>query len=505
MGKIYQWYDVMADIAIKKKNEVYITVHTDPSIAQELVDHFSFDAPGAKFHPLFRNKIWDGKIRLFSMFTKELYAGLISYLEHFAEVNNYKIDYEQYHIQADAANPEIIKEFVESLNLSLPEGAAIRDYQLDAIYKAVLNARSLLLSPTGSGKSLIIYCLLRWNEEFGRRQLILVPTTSLVEQMYADFESYSKNNGWKVSENCSRIYAGHSKENLLPIVISTWQSIYELPKKFFEGYQVVYGDEAHTFKAKSLTGIMHKLVNTPYRIGTTGTLDGSKTHKLVLEGLFGPVYKVTTTKQLMDNDQLAELKIFGLVLQYPDDVKKACKDNKYPDEMSFLCGYEPRNKFIRNLALSQTGNSLVLFQYVEKHGQILFDMIKAKAGDRKVFFVFGGTETVDREDIRRITEQESDAIIVASYGTFSTGINIRNLHNIIFASPTKSRIRNLQSVGRGLRKGDAKTHCNLYDIGDDLTWKARKNYTLLHMIERIKTYNDEHFDYNLVKVPLNVL
>ena len=495
----------MTNIVIVKKNEVYITVHTDPSIAQELVDHFSFDAPGAKFHPLFRNKIWDGKIRLFSMFTKELYAGLISYLEHFAEVNNYKIDYEQYHIQADAANPEIIKEFVESLNLSLPEGAAIRDYQLDAIYKAVLNARSLLLSPTGSGKSLIIYCLLRWNEEFGRRQLILVPTTSLVEQMYADFESYSKNNGWKVSENCSRIYAGHSKENLLPIVISTWQSIYELPKKFFEDYQVVYGDEAHTFKAKSLTGIMHKLVNTPYRIGTTGTLDGSKTHKLVLEGLFGPVYKVTTTKQLMDNDQLAELKIFGLVLQYPDDVKKACKDNKYPDEMSFLCGYEPRNKFIRNLALSQTGNSLVLFQYVEKHGQILFDMIKAKAGDRKVFFVFGGTETVDREDIRRITEQESDAIIVASYGTFSTGINIRNLHNIIFASPTKSRIRNLQSVGRGLRKGDAKTHCNLYDIGDDLTWKARKNYTLLHMIERIKTYNDEHFDYNLVKVPLNVL
>jgi len=495
----------MTDIVIKKKNEVYLTVHTDPSIAQELVDHFSFDAPGAKFHPLYRNKLWDGKIKLFSMFTKELYAGLLSYLEHFAEVNNYKIDYEQYRFYADAANPEIVKDFINELNLSLPSGGAIRDYQLDGIHKAITSARCLLLSPTGSGKSLIIYSLLRWNETFGRKQLILVPTTSLVEQMYADFESYSQNNGWKVSENCSRIYAGHSKENLLPIVISTWQSIYELPKKFFENYQVVYGDEAHTFKAKSLTGIMHKMVNTPYRIGTTGTLDGTKTHKLVLEGLFGPVYKVTTTKQLMDNDQLAELKIFGLILQYPDDVKKACKDNKYPDEMSFLCGYEPRNKFIRNLAINQIGNSLVLFQYVEKHGQILFDMIKAKAGDRKVFFVFGGTETVDREDIRRITEQENDAIIVASYGTFSTGINIRNLHNIIFASPTKSRIRNLQSVGRGLRKGDAKTHCYLYDIGDDLTWKVRKNYTLLHMIERIKTYNDEHFDYELVKVPLNVL
>jgi superfamily II DNA or RNA helicase len=492
----------MDKIIIKKKNEVYLTIHTDPSIAQELADHFSFDAPGAKFHPLFRNKLWDGKIRLFSMFTKELYVGLKSYLEHFAEVNQYIIDYSEYTDTSDSVTIDNLKEFINELNLSLPGGESIRDYQLDAVYRSITDGRRLLLSPTGSGKSLIIYCLLRWNEKFKRRQLILVPTTSLVEQMYADFQSYSQNNGWKVSENCSRIYSGHSKENLLPIVISTWQSIYELPKKFFENYQVVYGDEAHTFKAKSLTGIMHKMVNTPYRIGTTGTLDGTKTHKLVLEGLFGSVYKVTSTKQLMDNDQLAELKIFGLVLQYPDDIKKACKDNKYPDEMDFLCGYEPRNKFIRNLALNQKGNSLVLFQYVEKHGAILFDLIKIKAGDRKVFFVFGGTETADREDIRRITELENDAIIVASYGTFSTGINIRNLHNIIFASPTKSRIRNLQSVGRGLRKGDAKTHCNLYDIGDDLTWKARKNYTLLHMIERIKTYNDEHFDYKLVKVSL---
>lgn len=492
----------MADIAIKKKNDVYLTVQTDPGIAQELCDHFSFEAPGAKFHPLFRNKMWDGKIRLFSMFTKELYVGLKGYLEHFAEVNQYSIDYSEYVETSDSVTVEQLKEFIVGLNLSLPGGAAIRDYQLDAIHKAITDGRRLLLSPTGSGKSLIIYCLLRWHEKHGRSQVILVPTTSLVEQMYTDFQSYSQNNGWKVSETCSRVYSGHSKDNLLPIVISTWQSVYELPKKFFEPFQVVYGDEAHTFKAKSLTGIMHKMVTAPYRIGTTGTLDGTKTHKLVLEGLFGPVYKVTTTRELMDNDQLSELKVFCLVLQYSDNVKKVNKDNKYPDEMDFLCGYEPRNKFIRNLAISQTGNSLVLFQYVEKHGSILYDMIKAKAGVRQVFFVYGGTDTEQRENIRKITETENNAIIVASYGTFSTGINIRNLHNIIFASPTKSRIRNLQSVGRGLRKGDNKSHCKLYDIGDDLTWKARKNFTLQHMIERIKTYNEEQFDYKLVKVDL---
>ena len=492
----------MSDIQIKKKNDVYLTVNSDPSIGQELVDHFSFDAPGAKFHPLYRNKLWDGKIRLFSMFTKELYVGLLGYVEHFAEVNNYKIDYSEYVQTSDNVTLEDVKKFIDELNLSLPNGESIRDYQLDAVYRAITDGRRLLLSPTGSGKSLIIYCLLRWHEKHGRKQIVLVPTTSLVEQMYSDFQSYSENNGWRSSENCSRVYSGHAKTGLLPIVISTWQSVYEMPKKFFNEFQVIYGDEAHTFKAKSLTGIMHKMTDTPYRIGTTGTLDGTKTHKLVLEGLFGSVYKVTTTRQLMDNNQLADLKIYGLVLNYPDSVRKANIKNKYPEEMDFLCGYEPRNKFIRNLAISQKGNTLVLFQYVEKHGKLLYDMITSKVESRKVFFVHGGTDTDQREDIRRITEKEEDAIIVASYGTFSTGINIRNLHNIIFASPTKSRIRNLQSVGRGLRKGDSKEQCKLYDIGDDLSWKAKKNFTLLHMIERIKTYNDEQFDYKLVKVEL---
>lgn len=495
-------YLMKADIFLSRKNDVYLKVLCDPSIGQEVSDHFCFDVPGAKFNPLYRNKMWDGKIRLYSLFTKELYVGLLPYLEHFCEVNNYTINYEQYVQQSDAVTPDLVRQFVEELNISLPNGESVRDYQHDAIYRAVTDTRRLLLSPTGSGKSLIIYCLLRWNEKFGRKQLILVPTTSLVEQMYSDFQSYSANNGWKASYNCSRIYSGHSKENLLPIVISTWQSVYELPKKWFEQFQCVYGDEAHNFKAKSLTSIMHKMTQTPYRIGTTGTLDGTKTHKLVLEGLFGPVYKVTTTKQLMDNEQLSNLKIFGLVLKYPDDICNINKNLKYQEEMDFLCGYPQRNNFIKNLALSQTRNTLILFQFVEKHGKILYDLISTKAKDRKVFFVHGGTETAQREEIRQITEKENNAIIVASYGTFSTGINIRNLYNIIFASPSKSRIRNLQSIGRGLRLGEEDVRCTLYDIGDDMTWKSKKNYTLEHMIERIKIYADEQFDYSLAKVNL---
>jgi superfamily II DNA or RNA helicase len=320
--------------------------------------------------------------------------------------------------------------------------------------------------------------------------------------MYSDFQDYSCLNGWKTSEHCHRIYGGHEKSNEYDVVISTWQSLYKLPKPFFKDFKVIYGDEAHNFKAKSLTSILSKCTATPYRVGTTGTLDGTKTHKLVLEGLFGPVYKVTTTKKLISDKTLADLEIFNIVLEYTDEIRKASKTLSYQDEMDFIVQYEPRNKFIRNLALKQEGNTLVLFQYVEKHGKPLSEMIKEKAGDRKVFFVYGGTDTEQRENIRKITELENDAIIVASYGTFSTGINIKNLHNIVFASPSKSRIRNLQSIGRGLRTSETKTSCNLYDIADDLSWKNRKNYTLLHMIERIKIYNDEHFNYKLVKVPL---
>ena len=490
-------------ISVRKKNEVYLQVDTEPSIAQELNDHFSFEVPGAKFHPLYKSRMWDGRVRLFSMFTKELYICLKDYLEQFAKERDYIFDDSQYEKTADGCTLDEVTAFVKSLNIaSKGQPLEIRDYQIEAIHKAINDGRRLLLSPTGSGKSYIIYCLIRWHELRGRRQLILVPTTSLVEQMYSDFQDYSSINNWKTSEHCHRIYGGHEKSNEYDVIISTWQSIYKLPKQFFADFKAVYGDEAHLFKAKSLTGILNKMPSTPYRIGTTGTLDGTQTHKLVLEGMFGPVYKVTTTKKLITSKTLADLQIYNLVLDYPDEVKKALKGKTYQEEMDFIVGYEPRNKFIRNLAIKQTGNSLVLFQYVEKHGKMLHEMIQSKAENRKVFFVYGGTDTEQREEIRRLTENEKDAIIVASYGTFSTGINIKNLHNIIFASPSKSRVRNLQSIGRGLRTSETKDSCNLYDIGDDLTWKSKKNYTLLHMIERIKIYNDEHFDYKLLRIPI---
>jgi superfamily II DNA or RNA helicase len=365
--------------------------------------------------------------------------------------------------------------------------------------------RALLLSPTASGKSLIIYLLFRQLLDYqGLRGLIIVPTTSLVEQLSSDFADYSDQNGFNVDANVHKIYQGKEKTSDKNLIISTWQSLYQLPTEYFAQFDYVIGDEAHLFKAQSLSTIMTALVNTKYRIGLTGTLDGTKTHKLVLEGLFGPVKQVITTKELMDKNQLSKFEIKCLVLKHEDSICEEMKDCTYQEEIQYLIANENRNKFVKNLAVSLGTNTLVLYQMVDKHGKILYDMIKntEKIGNRKVFFVHGGTDTTDREEIRKIMETENDAIVVASFGTFSTGINIRNLHNIIFASPSKSRVRNLQSIGRGLRQSEGKEIATLYDIADDMRFKKHMNFTLKHFVERVKIYTDEKFPFKIYKIGL---
>jgi len=389
-----------------------------------------------------------------------------------------------------------IQALVDSYDISIEP----RDYQIDAFKYALDYERGLILSPTASGKSLISYMLVRhYLNMIDNNILIIVPTTSLVEQLYKDFKQY----GFDVENNVSRNYHGYEIEEGKRIVISTWQSLYKLPKTFFADFGAVIGDEAHLFKAVSLTKIMTKLTDCKYRIGMTGTLDGTKTHKLVLEGLFGRVNKVVSTKELIEKKQLADLKIVCLVLKHTEAEAKSIYGEKYHKELEYLAQSEKRNKYIRNLATALNGNTLCLFQLVEKHGKELYDIIKDKAKDREVFFVYGGVDAEAREQVREITEKSDNAIIVASYGTFSTGINIRNLHNIIFASPSKSRIRNLQSIGRGLRIGDSKQVATLYDISDDLTYKEKKNFTLTHFQERINIYNEEGFTYEIHSVDLN--
>lgn len=491
----------METLSVRKLNHSILQIECSSGVAMELNEFFSFYVPGYKFMPAYKSRMWDGKIRLFNNRAYQLPAGLIDHLQKFADQRSYTVNPEksEYGYPDDITNKEKIdpKEIIDFIhNLSLPH--EIRDYQFDAVCKGLERKRAILVSPTGSGKSLIIYVLVRYFldalAEEDQKVLVIVPTTSLVEQMTNDFAEYGYN-------DVHKIYSGKDKDTMLSIVVSTWQSIYKLGAPWFEQFGMVIGDECHGFKSKSLTTIMNKCTEASYRFGTTGTLDGTQTHELVLQGLFGRVYKVTTTRNLQDNDTLAKLEIKRLVLKHKD--RDSFGKRSYQDEIDYIVTHEKRNKFIRNLALEQTGNTLVLFQYVEKHGKILFDLIEDKADDeRKVFFVSGATETMDREAIRKITEKQSNGIIVASLGTFSTGINIRNLHNIIFGNPSKSQIRVLQSIGRGLRKSDDGRTTQLYDITDDISSGSRQNFALLHSWERLKMYKAENFIYNTYEVEI---
>ena len=480
-----------SDIRLHKVNEAFISVECDPGIARELAEHLTFEVPGAKYSPAFKAKHWDGKIRLFNSRNNQIYHGLSREVIRWGQEHDYTVESVDGFDATEEFSLAEAKEFSHSLGLPFES----HDHQLRAFALAVRNKRCVLVSPTGSGKSLIAYLITRY---YDSRTLIVVPTISLVHQLYSDFADY----GYVSDEFVHRIFGGQTKQTDKPIVISTWQSVYEMDKAFFESFDVIIGDEAHLFKAQSLTKVMTNMVNTKYRFGLTGTLDGSQVNELVLTGLFGPAEKIISTKELIDSGKLATLKVKVLMLNHPVEECKKLTGGAYQDEVKHIISFEPRNKFIRNLAVSLKGNTLILYAYVEKHGAILYDMIGEKAGSRKVFFVHGGVDGEEREAIRAIVEKESDAIIVASYGTFSTGINIKNLHNVIFASPTKSRVRTMQSVGRGLRISDTKDNVTLFDIADNLSINNKKNFTLNHLIERVKMYNSEEFPYELHTIKL---
>ena len=466
-----------SEIILKKIDEVFMQVQCDDGLARDLHDFFSFTVPNAKFMPSVKHRYWDGKVRLFSIKTNKIYIGLLPYVDEFCRERGYDIIGINDIIGEKERQPD--ENFIQELGLPFEP----RDYQLDAFRTAVQYGRQLLLSPTASGKSLIIYLLARY---YNKKTVIIVPTTSLVEQMAKDFEDYG------YDKKVCKIYSGQPVFDA-DITITTWQSFSKAPKNVLESFDVVFGDEAHLFKANVLKGILEKMKKTAIRFGTTGTLDGSECHRLQLEGMFGPVKKVISSKQLMDEGTIADIDIHCIILKH-----KKCHTMSYQEEMDYLVSSEHRNMFITNLVASLKGNSLVLFQYVEKHGEVLYPLLDGRVKD--LHYVYGGTDTEDREKVRELVEKSDDNVILASYGTFSTGVNIKRIDNIVFASPSKSKIRNLQSIGRGLRKTEGKDSMRLFDIADDLQCD---NYTLRHLKDRINIYNEERFPYEIKQFDLN--
>jgi superfamily II DNA or RNA helicase len=506
-------------ITVSKKNESTLLIDCETSILRELAEKFEFFVQGYKFMPSYKAGVFDGKIRLLNLNFGTLPIGLFNQLSENAKELGYKVKVESNQYGSpndkDPVTKEEIVKFCKSLKLhSSGNPIEMRDYQIDSMYNCIYNQRQISLTSTGGGKSAIIYCLYRWylTKDIGKF-LIVVPTKGLLTQMKSDFKDYSSHNGFDVDKECQLIGGGFDKTLTdASLVIALWQSIFRLPVQFYNNFGVILGDECHTYKADCCKGCFEQAVKTKYKFGVTGSLDKSETNKLVLTGLIGEVSKVKTTRELIDEGKLSDIKIKCLLLKYNKETKKLFKQTAienhvskvdYQDEIAFLCDHSKRNIFIRNLALTQTGVTLILFNRIE-HGKHLKDLILSKGTDHEVHYVSGEIDSDEREAIRQACmTSNKNVILLGSSGTLSTGVNLPNINNIIFAAPTKSVIKVVQSIGRGLRKSEGKTHLNLYDIVDVIgTGKTTSNYAYKHFIDRLAIYVQEEFDYRLLEIEL---
>jgi superfamily II DNA or RNA helicase len=501
-------------IYIHPINASKVFISAEESILHELWDYFSFFAPNYRFIPKYKNGLWDGKIRLFNKSLRTLPTGLVGRLSKFASDNDYVIVDKRVPKTEETPTEAEIEAFMDGLNIHAGgKKIEYHDHQTEAIKHIITHDMSTILSSTSSGKSLVIYTLIRWYQEHtDGKILIIVPNTGLIHQMFSDFDDYASEDTWCSEDNVHKIYAGQEKQSDKKVYLSTWQSLQRMNEEYLSQFSVVFCDEVHTAEAKVLSGIMGRCTNAYTRAGFTGTLKSKTIHQLAIIGLFGDIRVVATNQTLAEKGIITPFKVNFVVLKYKGMIcKEMCRKvvekvmpngkkkyrNNYRFETDFITQYNPRNIFILNLAKSLKGNYLILFDKVHKHGIPLYKMLKEAMPDRPIYYISGMTKANEREKIRRNMEKEENAILVASYGTLSTGVNIKNLDGAIFAYPYKSEIRVLQSVGRLLRKADGKNIAVLFDLVDDFRWKKSVNYLYKHFLKRYEIYHKERFPINV--------
>ncbi len=499
----------MTDVTFAKINQSVAKFSAEPSIMRELSDVFSFDVENKRYNPRFRSHLWDGKIRLFNLRNNTAPAGLIG------EVSKYLID-RHYSFEditdeelRDKSELEEATGFIESLKLPFNP----RDYQEQGFREVLRKNRTLLLSPTGSGKSLIIYLIARWMEYTDRKTVIIVPSIGLVNQLISDFKDYSKNDTtFDVEKTVKGLHSKIKDKEVLgaKILISTWQSLATFSDEVYQEWDCVICDEVHKATAKILTKIINGAICARFKIGLTGSLSSSICHKYTLLGMFGSIVELATTKELQDKEQLNKMSLTMIELKYPkEEARELWRQTKelkktYMDELEYLNSHPKRQLFIRNLACALKGTTLVLFRYRD-HGKLLFDLIERKLKDtnpkRPVYYIDGNVDGKRREEIRNASDSGLNPILVFSVATSATGINIKSIENLIIC-PAKSRITTLQSIGRCLRIAKNKGESKVFDIVDDLRSGRRQNYLFKHATERLQTYLEQGFDVKFKEITL---
>lgn len=494
-----------------------------------LWEQFSFYVPGYRFMPSYERGTWDGKIRLINLSKLTFPTGLVRQIVDFCKETGieYKVDLEFSRVYGTPNSKQELLDFINSRKY-YSKGKEIypREDQLRAICNALLNSRCINICPTSFGKSLCIFIEALWHIKHYRRVMIVVPSVNLVRQFTNDIHDYCNDEDVPVIQE---IYAGNSKvlNDDTEIVITTWQSIYKLDAKWFNRFGCIILDEAHKGSTNCIRTVYEKATEVAWRTGWTGSLKEASIVGIQMEGLIGPIHKITDTHTLMKAGVVADLTIQIVRFNYPESLVKQLTEylnnkkrltgsgkNVYTDEIKFLESNYERNKTIVNMAATFKSTGLLLYTHIA-HGKALYEMVRKMYPKRDVYRIDGSCvirndeKFPNFEQLKPIVEKEKDAILICSFGVFSTGISIKNLHYVFFTVPIKSYVRTIQSIGRGLRISETKKSVQLIDIVDDLCTKTKagktkkENYAFKHFRERFNMYSEQQFKYNLLSININ--
>ena len=527
-------YKLVFDICEDDPNKVYAKVFAP---APQLYDRaigclntsFSFKDPGAANNWEYKHGFYDGIIRLFDKSNNRLDLGLVTRACQMLRkgVPELKIEvakplWKVFKRPAGDISHDDAVSYLKKLKIKNTEGTDVSpyDHQYSLFERGVNGRRMSMVACTGAGKSLAQYALSRWFVEVEKKKtLIIVPSAGLVEQMYHDFRD---DYGWTdIDNHCTLIYADskdaltQAEKNMLirlsigeeakmkDVVISTWQSLVRKDPQFFTIFGAVIVDEAHGAKADELRRVVNQCVNADWKLGVSGTIPDSGLDAALIEGSLGRREEIVRSKELIAKGILTPVEIHSLMLPYDMDLRPFVCRQDYRSEFSLVTGNGSRQQVVDVMInagqITTEQNTLILFKHKESI-DLMKEFIEKNYPQFKIYIIKGEVKAIDRERYRGEIERSIGNIVLATFGTMKQGVNIKLLHNLMFAEFSKSMYEIIQSIGRILRKHPKKAVARVFDIVDDCSYITRRgagnyteNYAMEHYKQRLSYYMDENF------------
>ena len=462
-----------------------------------------------RWDPRVKKGWWDGKI---SYFHRDMYvpAGLWQVVRDMCK--EYKFE-----LTINGLNEKFYKlnfdDFQAWVNVKFEDHKLDpRPYQIQTAYNIIVNKCCLAELATSAGKSLILFIVLAYLLEFEQTEkvLMIVPNVSLVVQATEDFYEYNRGS-FDMNLEIQQIYGGSKLRKSSNVVIGTYQSLVKKKKEYFDVFTTVMIDETHKAKAHSIKSILEKCTEADRIFGVSGTIPKPDTlDRLTLMAYTGPVIQKVMADQLIREGYISPVEVKILEMNYaPDSVRESFKfltrteeDRKrlLSLEQNYTTQDTLRTNFITDTILKIGKNQLVLFYRVD-YGKLLHDTLRNKS-TRRVFYIDGSTDKDLREEYKAQMEEGEGKILVASFGTFSTGINVKNLHYVSLTESFKSDVIIRQSIGRGLRKHETKDKLTILDFVDDFRFENFENYLYRHSKKRREIYDEQKFPYTVKSIDL---